>query len=136
MTRGHRQVPHTADLCLELWAPDEVGVLEEGARAIVELLVDGAVVADTERRVVLRGLDPADRLVQWLNEVIVLAVTEGLVVTAAELSLDGAGGLVGVVQGAGDAHHRVCAELKAATYHDLALTRAPDGYRARVVIDV
>ena len=56
--RGHRSVEHTADLAVELWAPDEPTLLAEGARALVELLTEGAAIhATAERTVELTALD-------------------------------------------------------------------------------
>ena len=88
------------------------------------------------RPVRLEALDPEDRLVQWLNEIIVLAVTEGFVVTGAELILEDPGGLRGTIVGVSNALDRIQTELKAATYHDLKLGEEAPGWRAQVVIDV
>jgi SHS2 domain-containing protein len=135
-TTGHRSLDHTADLAVELWAPDEPALLVEGARALVELLTDGARVhATAERAVELSALDPEDRLVRWLGEVLYLATVEGFLVGDATLELP-ASGLHGTVRGQPDAAELVRTEIKAVTYHDLRLERGPAGVRARVVFDV
>lgn len=134
---GHRQIDHTADLALEIWADDESTLLIEAARAVVGILTEDAELpeATTIRMVELETLDAEDRLVQWLNEIIVLAVGESFICTGAELDLH-EDGLRAQLRGLPDAGDRVRTELKAATYHDLSLTRTADGVRARVVIDV
>jgi len=133
---GHRQIEHTADLALEIWAPTEEELLLEGARAIVEILTEQAEIgAEAVRELHLDAIDPPDRLVVWLNEVLVLAVSEGFLVHDGELSLR-EDGLDARVRGLEDAGALVRTELKSATYHDLELTRGQDGFRARVVIDV
>jgi SHS2 domain-containing protein len=133
---GHRPLDHTADLAIELWAPDEPALLVEGARALVELLTDGATVDGTTARVVaLEALDAEDRLVRWLAEVLYLATTEGFLVCDAALELSGSR-LRGTVRGQADAAERLVTEIKAVTYHDLRLERGPAGFRARVVFDV
>jgi SHS2 domain-containing protein len=137
VTRGHRQLEHTADIALELWAPTEAELLVEGARAVIELLTEGESAGERdELPVTLEAVDPEDRLVRWLNEVLVLAVTRGFLTGGAALELIGGTALRGVLRGEAHAAHRVRAELKSATYHDLELTRDARGYRARVVIDV
>lgn len=147
--RGHRSIEHTADVALELWAPDEAALLVEGARALVELLTEGAAVpgpttADAptevtpplrERSIELRALDPEDRLVRWLGEVLYLAGTEGFLVHDATLELPGSD-LRGTVRGQAGAADRLRTEIKAVTYHDLRLDRGPGRVCARVVLDV
>ena len=134
--RGHRSIEHTADLAVELWAPDEPALLVEGARALVELLTEGEPVeAIAERTVELTAIDPEDRLVRWLAEVLWLASVEGFLVHDATLVLAG-GSLRGTMRGQDDAADRVRTEIKAVTYHDLRLERGPAGVRARVVFDV
>ncbi len=133
---GHRQIDHTADLALEIWADDEVGLLQEGARAIVEILTEQSrIQGDARRTVELSAIDAEDRLVQWLNEIIVAAVLDGFLSASAEIVLT-QDGLRAKVRGEANAAHKIVDELKSATYHDLALTIAPKECRARVVIDV
>jgi SHS2 domain-containing protein len=136
--RGYRQLDHTADLALELWGASEEEVLVAGAEAVIDVMTEGAAAgaATAERSIELDAVDAADRLVQWLNEIIVAAVMDGFLVRSAEIHLDGDSGLRARVQG--EAGARVLAELKSATYHDRAQARddAGGGWRARVVIDV
>lgn len=138
--RGHRPLEHTADVAVELWAPDEATLLVEGARALVELLTEGAEAprageATAERTLALTALDPEDRLVRWLAEVLYLATVEGFLVHDATLELTGTS-LRGTVRGQPHAADRLRTEIKAVTYHDLRLEHGPAGVRARVVFDV
>ncbi len=138
MPRGHRQVDHTADLALELWGDSEVDVLCAGAEAVIAIMTEGGgVEAREQRRVRIEAVDPHDRLVQWLNEIVVAAVSDGFLYREADIALEGRTGLTATIRGEPDAGDRVVAELKSATYHDLELGAADGGtWRARVVIDV
>jgi len=135
--RGHRQLDHTADLALELWAPTEAELLEEGAQALIALLTEDAQVgAKVERALHIDAVDPTDRLVRWLNEVLYLAISEGFLVAEADLVLHETG-LDARVRGQDDGSASLRAEIKSVTYHDLVLTRRDDGsWSARVVMDV
>jgi SHS2 domain-containing protein len=152
---GHRQLDHTGDVAFELWAPSGEELLREGARAAAELLTgrDGAAIREPPaehralRRTTLRlttlqltTIDWEDRLVQWLNEVIYLAVYEGLLVVDADFDSDdtsGRGTLSARVRVASLEPGELLTELKSATYHDLRIRRDDDGtWRARIVIDV
>jgi len=140
MSTGHRQVDHTADLALEFWAPTQEALLLEAARAIVAQLTEGATIGtDATRQVELNAVDPGDRLVQWLNEVLVLATSEGFLTQDAAITL-GAGEaaeLTASLRGEANADDRIRSELKSVTYHALAIERGDDHtWTARVVIDV
>lgn len=137
MRAGYRQVEHPADLAFELWAPSEEELLITGARALtVELTAGAEITGDSRRRIELATIDAGDRLVQWLNEVIVLALVEGFIFVDAEITLTPAG-LSATLRGAREASARIAQELKSATYHDLRIAEDEDGiWRARVIIDV
>ncbi|HET6346713.1 MAG TPA: archease [Myxococcota bacterium] len=133
---GHQQLDHTADLCLRLWGPTAEAVLLEGARAIVGILTEAATLEPTARRTLtIDGLDREDLLVRWLNEVLVLALTEGFLVTDATLRIDGLR-LVAEVRGQANAQGAIVTELKSVTYNHLAFTVSREHCEARVVIDV
>lgn len=138
MAAGHRWLEHTADLALRVWADDEPGLLEEAARALVAAVTEGgdATGPDAARDVQIDAIDPEDRLVRWLNEVLFLATVEGFLVASAELQLPSPGGLRGRVRGCVAGPEAVRAEIKSATYHALSLQHEPDGVVAHVVLDV
>lgn len=137
MTGRYRQVDHTADLALELSGATEEELLLAGARAVTDIMTEGAEIGSTAARVVeIDSIDAADRLVQWLNDIIVAAVTDGFLFASADVVLGGATRLRAEVRGEAGGGRRVVAELKSATYHDLVLERGDAGWRARVVIDV
>src|SRR3989442_15564920 len=64
----HRFVPHTADVAVELVAPDEAGLRAAGIDALRELLVGSSTVrAQEERPIESRGRDAGERLVRFLE---------------------------------------------------------------------
>lgn len=133
--RGHRQLEHTADLALALWAPDEAQLYEEAALATVALITEGAPVHGSETREVhLDASDSEARLVGWINEVIFWAVTEGFLVRQAKLQVVPQG-LRGQVWGA-FLPELVLTELKSATYHQLQIGPQDGAWHAQVVIDI
>lgn len=136
MSTGHVQIDHTADLALELWAPTEAELLAEAARAVVAIMTEGVELGgETAREIELDPVDAEDRLVQWVNEIIYLAVTEGFVVAECTLELQDSA-LRATVRGQPDAGDQIAGELKSATYHDLVLEQRETGWWARLVIDV
>jgi SHS2 domain-containing protein len=131
---GHRQVEHTADLAIELWADSEENLLREGARALAEILTEGAAGDERETRAVeIESIDSGDRLVQWLNEVVYLATVDGFLVVDADIELHPKGLRA---RARGFSHAGLPAEIKSATYHDLQIHHTDGRWRARVVLDV
>ncbi len=140
--RGYQQVDHTADLAISIWAPDLESLFEEGAVALVDIMTEGAQPegADLQSRALnIEALDAEDLLIQWLNEVIYLAVTENFTIARAEMNFGVQGAsapdkLEAKVQGSD--RLQLKGELKSATYHGLQLKQEEGVWRAFVVIDV
>lgn len=132
---SYRFVDHTAELQLEIEAPSRAAVFSDAVLALAELLAgdrrpDGAREA---RRVSVRAADDPALLAAWLDEIVFVAETERLVPLGAERLDVGTGEVRGVVSFAeGAAPHLV----KGVTYHDLALFRDGETWRARVILDV
>lgn len=134
--QGHRQLEHTADLALEIWAASEEAVLEEGLRALVGILTGGARVAPSHSlEVAIDALDPEDRLVRWLNELLYLATVQGFLACEAEIDLH-PGGIRARLRGEAGGKTRLATEVKSVTYHGLRLSRQNGRLSARVVLDV
>jgi SHS2 domain-containing protein len=128
----YRWVDHTAEVELEIEAPDERQVLEEAMRALAELLgIEGS--GDTARTVSVEASDRPALLAGWIEELAFLAESEGFVAThVRELAL-GPRELRATVAGLlGEPPPLV----KAVTYHRLAFEPSADGYVARVILDV
>lgn len=128
----HRFVSHTGELQLELEAPTEAAVFEDAAGALGELM-DGGRGEAARRDVALAGSDLGGLLVDWLNELVFLAETEGFVPERAADVVLADGSLRATVEG------RIAAPaplVKAVTYHELAFERRGGGWFARVVLDV
>ncbi len=119
--RGHRTVPHTADVRIEAWAPDREGCVAEAVTALVDSFVDAtgvAAEAETEHRV--PPADDADLLVGALDEVIFRLETEGDVPLETDVRAADDGGLLVRWRVAGtDAVEAVGAVPKAVSLHEL-----------------
>jgi SHS2 domain-containing protein len=132
---GYRQVEHTADLAFELWGPDQAALLDQGTRAVVEVMTGGPRPQPAQMRTIdLEVVDDEDRLVRWLNELLYLAAIDGFLVAEATFDLSDAGRLRATVRG--DTDTAVEDEIKSATYHDLVIERDGPRLRATVVLDV
>lgn len=131
----YRFVPHTAELELELESETAEGVFQDALHAFAELLgtADGE---ELERQVSVDATDRALLLAGWLDELLFLAETEGLVPERAELELEDS-------RLRADVHGRRGAPrplVKAVTLHRLDLRRrngeGGPRWTGRVVLDV
>ncbi|SCL73074.1 SHS2 domain-containing protein [Micromonospora citrea] len=136
--RGHRCVPHTADVRVEAWAPTREECVAEAVAALVDTFVDPAGAApDGGREFRAPAGDDEDLLVAVLDEVIFRMETEGELPLRTEVADDGAGGLT-VRWGTTDtdAVELVGAVPKAVSLHELRFGRDGAGWSCAVTLDV
>ncbi len=136
---GIRVVDHTADIGLDLVAPDLAGLFRRAA-AGMEVLIAGpgleraAEPGAPEVRLELDAPDVALLLADWLRELLYLRQVRGRAFVDADFARLGERAL--------DARVRTLAapapvrEIKGVTYHDLRAQRAGGQWRARVIFDV
>ena len=137
--RGHRRLPHTADVRIEAWAPTREECVAEAVAALVGTFVDPAGAPSGPQREfrVPAGDDDADLLVGVLDEVIFRMETEGELPLHTDVADDGAGGLVVRWRTAGtDAVDLVGAVPKAASLHELRFGPDDGGWSCAVTLDV
>jgi len=91
-------------------------------------------VATVWRAVSLEALDRESLLVEWLNELLYLAESEGLLLSAFEIESLTDTTLQGRVGGIPAEETR--SDIKAATYHDLALEEEEGGWSTLITFDV
>ncbi|MFM8320344.1 MAG: archease [Chloroflexota bacterium] len=136
---GFREIAHTADWELEAWAPDLAGLLEQAARGMYALA--GARLADglrLQRRLALDAPDRESLLVAFLSELLWLGESQALAFDGFRLDITHPAGaglqLSAALNGAGLA--AIEKEIKAVTWHRLAIQDANQGLRVRIVFDV
>jgi SHS2 domain-containing protein len=132
--RGHREVEHTADWGLEVWAPDLPGLIEEAARGMFGLM--GAVVSEENcchRQLEITGDDREQLMVSFLEELLFIAEAENLAFDGFLLNLEGD---VLSVRLEGGPIASLDKEIKAVTYHYLEIEETEQGLKTRVIFDV
>jgi SHS2 domain-containing protein len=129
----YRFVEHTGELEIELEAESAEELLGEALRAYAEVAgPERAEGEPVERRVDLEASDLPALLAAWLDELVFLSETEGLVPENADLTVSGTR-VSGVLRGRrGEARPLV----KAVTLHRLRFGRRDGVWRGRVVLDV
>ncbi len=132
--RGRREVEHTADWELEVWAPDLAGLLAEAAHGMYELM--GIEVSDEERchrRLEFEAEDREQLLVSFLEELLHLAELEDQAFDVSLLEVDGTRLLARLEGGSIVARTK---EIKAVTFHRLRITETGRGLSTSIIFDV
>jgi SHS2 domain-containing protein len=136
---GYRTFEHTADTGIEAWAPDLAELFREAARALFDTIIELAAVEPREPTpVAVQSEEPALLLHSWLSELLYLFAAEGRVFSRFEFSRLSETALEAVAYGEKfrDEKHRLKTDVKAITYHQLAVERTPSGWSARVILDL
>ncbi|WP_067178080.1 archease [Microtetraspora niveoalba] len=141
MSRGHRAVPHTADIALEAWADSREECLAEAVRALVETFADvGEAVPDDSVVVTMADETDEELLVTLLDEVVYQVEVPGRV--AVDVSVDER---TGATKGQVEARlatvpaasvEQVGALPKAVALHGLRFGREAGTWHAHIVVDV
>ena len=132
---GFRELAHTADWELEVWAPDLPGLLEQAARGMCSLA--GIRLQPGPRQMLpleLSALDAESLLVRFLSELLWLSQQQNLAFDEFQLSVDAGFNLRGQLSGAAIAS--LNKEIKAVTYHNLVIRQTSQGLAANLVFDV
>lgn len=131
---------HTADVGIRVQAASLPQLFEEAAQGLFGLMVENLEEVQPRERVPVQL--PAQSAVEyllfdWLSELIYLFDTRRLVCSRFAVRLSEAG-LNG--EAAGEpldvARHRLRNEIKAVTYHQLAVRSTETGWEATVIVDI
>ncbi|MEV0810080.1 archease [Micromonospora sp. NPDC050200] len=137
MDRGHRAVPHTADVRIEAWAPDREGCLAEAVAALVATFADVAGARpDAETVLTVPADGNEDLLVAVLDEVIFRLEIEGTLPLETEAQPVDGGVRVRWRTTGTDAVELVGAVPKAVSLHGLRFSGTDSGWRCAVTVDV
>jgi len=136
----YREIEHTADVGLELEAPDLKAAFELAAASMFDLMCDlDGVGGDVCRTVRIRARDGdlENMMVRWLTELLYVFESEKLLLSGFDVTKLTSDTLEAEVVGEqfDPGHHAFKTELKAATYHDLAVDQTDSGCFVRVIFD-
>jgi SHS2 domain-containing protein len=130
---------HTADLGLRIQAADVNGLFAEAGRALLSVIVSDPDSVEPREELTLHvaGRDIEYLFVDWLDELLFLFESKHFLALVFETVIDDTG-LSATVRGetCDLARHALAHEVKAVTYHGLAVKQAPDGWRAEVILDI
>ncbi|MDQ3982637.1 MAG: archease [Actinomycetota bacterium] len=130
---------HTADVGIKAEAVDLRGVFEQATLGLLDIVGAWAPTADSESvDLDIEAADAGALLVDWLGEVLYVHDSRDAVVTSLEMlevTAAHAAGRLGIAP-RDEAAYEGGTQVKAITYHRLAVERTPGGWSATVYVDV
>jgi SHS2 domain-containing protein len=134
-----RTLEHTADVGFEAFGSTREEVFTNAARALMNIMVDlDMIEPGGEVSLQIGGPDAASLLVNWLSEILFLNDAEGWLFRDFEIKSLQDDSLSAVARGEKfqRSKHQTKLLVKAITYHQLALEKTPEGWRAQVYVDI
>ena len=134
-----REIEHTADVGIEVEADTAADLFCCAGRALFSLMVNLAHVQPREERLVsVQAEDWEELLHDWLSHLLREFLQDGFI--AAQITIETIDDMQLRARLAGEKldydRHEFETEMKAVTYHQLAVTHENDRWRARVIFDV
>ena len=131
---GYRELAHTADVAIEVWAPDLASLFVQAAHGMNHLAGIGSTSPPrVERNLELQAIDDESLLVAFLTELVYAQEHEKLAFDSFEIQITN-GALAGRAHG-GEVR-ALARPIKAVTYHNLEIRRSAEGLRAQITFDV
>lgn len=134
-----REIEHTADLAIEVTAPDLASLFSVAGEGLYSLIVDPSTLEVREEIVVSADADDPDELLHaWLCELLAAFNVQAFVGKRCEITELTDCRAEGKLKGEklDLSRHRFRTEIKGVTYHDFRLWQSGDTWHARIIFDV
>jgi len=138
MIKQFEQVDISGDVGLQVWGQDLEELFENAAIGMSNLITDVSTVLETETREVhVVAENNEDLLVRWLNELVFLFDTYNYVCKSYSVSIVNKKLRAVISGGTFDPSTSESGLLiKAATYHDLSISKTNTHWEATVIFDI
>jgi SHS2 domain-containing protein len=137
--KGFEILEHPADLGIAAWGETMSEAFRQGALGLVSVILDPSRIDKIETiRVRVTAQDPEELLVRWLEEILYLYDGRGFVPGEIEMTKLTSNELEAKLQGQPVmlAKHEMRMDVKAVTYHQLAILKDDQGVKIQVFLDI
>lgn len=136
----YEPIDHTADAGMWVYGRDHPELFGHAAWALFDMISDADTIwpQQTVEVTIDNAMDWEDLLVRWLGELLYIYDTERFLCISASFTTLTPTQLAARVQGEhfDPDRHPIDTEIKAVTYHQIAVESGDTGWRARVIFDV
>jgi len=130
---------HTADLGVQIKGTSLIDLFENAGRTLLHLMFRIRLTKQADfTKISISGNDIADLMVRWLTEILYLFAGENLVVTGINIESLSPSALKATLRTSpfDPKSHKIIREIKAVTYHQIAVTDENEIWTARVIFDL
>jgi len=138
-SKNYEIFEHTADIGVRIKGKDLKDLFKNAGLAVFLISTRKQYTKNKEHKILkisLKAGDLEELFINWLNELISLSATEGLIFHNININTLRDNSLEAFVTGGDINNYRVNIEIKAATYHQLKIEEAGSGWQAEVILDV
>lgn len=135
----YEPLSHTGDLGMLVYGHDLPELFAHAAWAMFDLISDATTIRPLQRRgIEVEAIDLEDLMVRWLSELLYRYDTERFLCCAAIVAVLEPTHLTATVQGEcfDPTRHPIDTEIKAVTYHQIAVESTAGRWQARVIFDL
>ncbi|BBO75726.1 protein archease [Desulfosarcina widdelii] len=139
MNLTYQLLDHTADLRVRIIGESKAELFQNAGLTLADLICDPDTLASTQTvSIDVIGDDPADLMVNFLRELLYLWTgKEKLVKMVSILDVSDTALTASIAVANYDSqNHTILNEIKAVTYHQIAVEPIEDGWQATVVFDI
>jgi SHS2 domain-containing protein len=136
---GYELIDHTADMGIWVWGKTKSALFTHAGLALFDLITDRRQVDPTvTEQVKVSGIDSSDLLINWLRELLFFWTGETRLVGSVEVTSFADTEMTGRVSIASynPGRHEVRHDIKAVTYHQVAVRRMSERWEAEIIFDV
>ena len=135
----YEEIPHTADIAIRARGKDLRELFENAAFGMFDIIADleglkTSISVDTT----LKAVSKEELLIAWLDELLYNFYTKGIIFSTFEIASINETEIIARSHGrlVGDNRNRLKREIKAATFHDLAIKENSEGLSVEIIFDV
>jgi len=137
--KRYQLLEHTADISVRIFGRDLKALFRNSAIALFEIISQRR----NQNRLPVKQIaikksaeNIEELLIAWLSELISLSDAENLIFDKFKINKLTDKKIEAVVSGMSRDNFRIKTEIKAATYHELKIEKAKNGWQAQVIFDV
>jgi len=127
----------TADMAFAAYGKDLNELFSNAAKAIMNIMFEGKVEPEVVKEIKLEEKEDIVLLQKWLSEVLYIFETERIIFSRFDVNTDGKK-LSAKIYGKkyDPLKHKFIIDIKAVTFHRMAIEKTGEGYKCTVIVDV
>ena len=121
---SYRHLEHSTDAIIEVTAPDLTSAFQVAGKSVVETIIDSSKIEEkTMKRLSVTGKDLRYLLYNWLEEIIILTITDGFAAKRISIKIESNNGYKIEAEFCGEEidikKHGFKVEIKSPTFHEM-----------------